>query len=705
MSGGRTDGHHGRTDDALELLLLRATQAPARLLALDVARAASLPGVHCVLRSEDLDVGTLLAPEVRFPGQVIAALAAETRDAGERALEALVPRFEDPQATPVADGGHAASTREPIAIHDSADSAHAELWSRAHLTHDLSYSWSARALWGPVPPEILVTHQPLGRLLVRTSTYAPFALRRALADSLDLPVHTLRVQVAQLTPGGPTGLAPTHAQLAALCALAARRSGRAVLLTLSRADELAGFALRAERRIELQTLVEDGVPRALHLRLDVELGACDAQAAAATAGRAWRHAERLTRERLPGLPLRVSGRAWCSARPPAVFDEAAASEAVTFALASWDRDLWRTHFQHRAPPTSRWPPRYIEGNALETLALQRLNPRPSPERGEHQRHLRRGLAPAFVCWPGLPADPVRAVALELLEDGALRLRLGRPDGDGALLALLRAQVATEFALPSERVHVSAGDTDVAPAERDDAAPSEAHVVDALLAAARALRTRLLAQAALALDLPVGSLTLYAGGVQGAGRRLSFSDLAARALAGQGLGPLSAEAHASRDSRAGRAAAAASVDVDLETGSVRVLGLALIVDVGAWPEAETLARISSVAWRALSAALSERQVFDAAGRPLLLGLNALRPTRVGDAPTPLVGIIPTSEDRSSVRGAPVADWDEACSGIVAAALAHAIADACRARPRDVPMGPEQVLRTLAPEAPDAWHAEP
>jgi CO/xanthine dehydrogenase Mo-binding subunit len=78
------------------------------------------------------------------------------------------------------------------------------------------------------------------------------------------------------------------------------------------------------------------------------------------------------------------------------------------------------------------------------------------------------------------------------------------------------------------------------------------------------------------------------------------------------------------------------------------------------------------------------------------LAALHPARVGDVPTPLVTILTHPADDAGAGQAPVADWDETCAGTVAGALAHAIADACRTRPRHVPMGSEAVLRVLAPE---------
>ena len=94
----------------LHAKVFRSTQASARIVRLDVSRARALPGVACVLTSADLpnaklvtdlpgqtgqkqragsEVPVLAIDRVRFYGEAIALVAAETLDLAERALQLI----------------------------------------------------------------------------------------------------------------------------------------------------------------------------------------------------------------------------------------------------------------------------------------------------------------------------------------------------------------------------------------------------------------------------------------------------------------------------------------------------------------------------------------------------------------------------------------------------------------------------------------
>jgi len=99
----------------LHAKVFRSTQPSARIKRLDVSKAQALPGVVCVLTAEDLPGGKLVtdmpgqtgqkrragsdAPvmataRVRFVGEAIALVAAETLDIAERALEMIEIEYE-----------------------------------------------------------------------------------------------------------------------------------------------------------------------------------------------------------------------------------------------------------------------------------------------------------------------------------------------------------------------------------------------------------------------------------------------------------------------------------------------------------------------------------------------------------------------------------------------------------------------------------
>ena len=86
-------------------LALRSPVPHARITSLDVSAARKVPGVLAVLTAADLpseligralkDMPLLASDRVRFVGEKIAVVAAETRDAAEEAVNAMVLEYEE----------------------------------------------------------------------------------------------------------------------------------------------------------------------------------------------------------------------------------------------------------------------------------------------------------------------------------------------------------------------------------------------------------------------------------------------------------------------------------------------------------------------------------------------------------------------------------------------------------------------------------
>ncbi|MEA2642741.1 MAG: hypothetical protein QOF51_4135 [Chloroflexota bacterium] len=114
---------------------LRSPYPHARIVALDVSGAKALTGVHAVLTGGDLspaflvgramrDMPVLAQDVVRFAGEKVAAVAAETREIAEAALELIEVRYEELPA--VFDAR--------VAIQPGAPLVHEPEWVRQHRT-------------------------------------------------------------------------------------------------------------------------------------------------------------------------------------------------------------------------------------------------------------------------------------------------------------------------------------------------------------------------------------------------------------------------------------------------------------------------------------------------------------------------------------------------------------------------------------------
>jgi 4-hydroxybenzoyl-CoA reductase subunit alpha len=86
--------------------LLRSPLRHARILGVDVSRAAALPGVHAVLTGDDLpilfgimpvaqDEHALAIEKVRYHGEPVAAVAAIDEDTAEEALRLIEVEYEE----------------------------------------------------------------------------------------------------------------------------------------------------------------------------------------------------------------------------------------------------------------------------------------------------------------------------------------------------------------------------------------------------------------------------------------------------------------------------------------------------------------------------------------------------------------------------------------------------------------------------------
>jgi aerobic carbon-monoxide dehydrogenase large subunit len=303
----------GRFTDDVSLLeqtslcFLRSTQAHARIVSIDVSAAQAMPGVLAVLTGADLvEAGVKplpLAPmfqrpdgspgatplrpalayeTVRFVGEAVVGLVAETPEQAKDALEAILVEYEDlpvvtdltrataegaPLVWPAATGNIAAQMK-----HGDVAAADAAFASAAHVvTLDLV---NQRLAPTPMEPRsALVNYDTASdRLTLRLSTQMPSGARDALCDLLGIPTEKVRV-IADDVGGGfgmKTGLYPEEI----VTAYAARLLRCPVKWTATRIEEFlaATHGRDVESRAEL-ALDADGKVLAYRVHSLCNMGA------------------------------------------------------------------------------------------------------------------------------------------------------------------------------------------------------------------------------------------------------------------------------------------------------------------------------------------------------------------------------------------------------------------------------------------------
>jgi 4-hydroxybenzoyl-CoA reductase subunit alpha len=202
---------------------LRSPFRHARVLRVDVSKAAALPGVHAVLTGEDLpilfgimpvaqDEHALAIEKVRYHGEPVAAVAAVDEDTAEEAVRLIEVDYEElPPVSSIEDAmnpelpliagegtGRQVNRRGTLEFGDvaggfaRADRTYEDLFFFEGNTHLPMEEHAAIAQWEP---------EPRGRVTVWSSTQVPHYLHRTLAKVLELPSDRIRV-IATPVGGG-----------------------------------------------------------------------------------------------------------------------------------------------------------------------------------------------------------------------------------------------------------------------------------------------------------------------------------------------------------------------------------------------------------------------------------------------------------------------------------------------------------------------
>jgi CO/xanthine dehydrogenase Mo-binding subunit/CO/xanthine dehydrogenase FAD-binding subunit len=240
--------------------VLRSPHPHARILEIDVSVARKLPGVHAVLtagdvtgnfyldyRAVDADRRILAVDKVRFVGEPVALVAADTADQAERALAAIRIKY---KPLPVLDTVSEALASRASVIHSGAkDGNVAHTVSRRYASpaapqapteHTVRSRYlSTRQSHVTMEPHTVIAHwqEEENCLHVWAPSQNPRLIHRDLAQLFNLAPEAVRMH--ELTVGGDFGgRTQTSGTEGLVCALSLA-TGRPVKLKQSRSEEFA----------------------------------------------------------------------------------------------------------------------------------------------------------------------------------------------------------------------------------------------------------------------------------------------------------------------------------------------------------------------------------------------------------------------------------------------------------------------------------
>jgi CO/xanthine dehydrogenase Mo-binding subunit len=246
----------------LHAAVLRSPLPRARILHLDVSPARAVQGVHAVLTARDIPGRNLipvvqtdwpvLADEfVRFVGEPVALVAAESRKAAAEAVGAIAVEYEP--LTPLLEIDEALEAGEIMAHWRVRRGEAAVALSRSDLivvegTYHTPYQEHAYI----EPNGMIAAPDGSGGVTVWGSLQCPFYVQKAVATALGLGLNRVRI-VQAVTGGGFGGKEDAPSAPAAHAALLAMAAGRPVRLILTREEDIASMSKRHPARLRCRT--------------------------------------------------------------------------------------------------------------------------------------------------------------------------------------------------------------------------------------------------------------------------------------------------------------------------------------------------------------------------------------------------------------------------------------------------------------------
>ncbi|MFE5973610.1 molybdopterin-dependent oxidoreductase [Streptomyces sp. NPDC056460] len=730
----------------LHMKLLRSPHPHARILAIDTSAALRVPGVHAVLTHEDApatlyssarhehptedpDDTRVLDDVVRYVGQRVAAVVADSEQAAEEGCRRIevtyeeLPYVTDPEeamrpGAPVLHAGKGPEVRIARVENNVAGEVHGEIGSveQGFAEADVVYEETFRTQ--RVQHASLETHGCVAyfelkedgtgeRLTVRSSTQTPFLTRRALCALYGLPEDEVRV-VAGRVGGGFGGKQEMLTE--DIVTLAALKLRRPVKLEYTRAEQFYGATTRHPFTIGIKVGARaDGTLTAVQMRVVSNTGAYGNHGPAVMFHSV---GESFAVYRAPHKKVDAFS-VYTNAVPAGAFRGYGLGQ-VTFAVESVMDELARRldmdplvlrekniigPGEGMHSPIGEEEDLYIASYGLDqclSVVRKALAEDRSAEEAPEGWLVGQGSAMAMIA-TGPPGGHYADARVSLLEDGTYDIAVGTAEFGNGTTTVHKQITAGALHTTEDRLTVRQSDTDVV--RHDTGAFGSAGTVvagKAVLLAATSLAERLRTLAARHTGTARHLCVLGAESVDCAGRTVTLKELYE---AGHALGAaeeLAADGHWGGSPRSVAFNAQwFRVAVDPGSGEIRILRSVHAADAGkVMNPMQCRGQVEGGVAQALGATLFETVRLDERGEVTTAAFRRYRLPQYADVPRTEVHFTETS-DAIGPLGAK--SMSESPFNPVGPAFANALRDATGIRFTELPVTRDRVWLALARQA--------
>jgi carbon-monoxide dehydrogenase large subunit len=704
--------------DMLWAKVLRSPIAHGRIKKIDPSKAIALPGVKAVLTGADLggakigkkivDMPILADGVVRYIGEKIAAVAAESETIAEAAVDLIDVEYED---LPVITDPLAAMEPGAPLLHpnlaeykgllhkiETPSNVFVQLtWKKGEVQEGFRQSdviventFTVPAVHQAYiePHSSLVRVNSDGTAEIWSSNKSPFGMRDQVGNALQVPPTSLIIHPCYV--GGDFG-GKGDGNDVALCYALAKKSGRPVKLVVDYTEELTAGNPRHGAVIKVKTGVKkNGIVIAQHVQFVFDSGAYGAYrpqgflVGAHDAPGPYRVPNCLVEEKYVYTNKMPCGYMRAPGHLQAMFACESQADLVARQLGIDPVEYRRMNLMHDGD-TSPLGEVIPHVKATETL-MKALDE--SGFRRSKMKNIGRGCA--IADWVSKGGESYARVKVD--EDGVITLSSAVTDTGPGVFTMMRQIVGEELKVPLDSIHVEMLDSSQVIKDTGVRGSSSTRVHgSSALDGARRLREEILKVAGRVMNATEDELILYDGGVTHgrAERRMTYGEIA-RANGK----PMTAEGHymnMADGPEASLVAQVAEVEVDEDTGEVRVKKLTTAHNTGAILNPLThQGQIDGAVVMGLGYGVIEDLAYDESGKVLAANLGEYKIPNIQDIPDLKTAIL-----QSDFGSGPYNSMSIGETALIptAAAIANAVEDAVGVRIKSLPITAEKVLNAL------------